>query len=82
MWDQITKVPNMIGNGSEYGFRFSSVVGWIVHSEPNEAVRPDVEGCPKEREGFVVKEWYCSAPVIETTNIADNIAGVVFLTAF
>lgn len=84
MWQQILQVPELIGEGPNYAWRFAEVVGWITHPDVAEAEgwRPSVDGCPEAREGFVVQTWYCQAPVIEPTKIQDNIDGIVFLPAY
>ena len=80
MWCQIQKVPDLIGEGDQYAWCFSEVVGWLVCKD-SEVPRPRVDGCPEQREGFVVDCWYCQAPVIEKVRIVDNIDGIVFLPA-
>jgi hypothetical protein len=83
MWLQILKVPELIGEGPNYAWRFAEVVGWITAPEDADpGWRPSVDGCPEEREGFVCKTWYCQAPVIEPAKIVDNIDGIVFLPAY
>jgi len=75
----------MIGEGDNYAWRFAEVVGWLTCPSPGsetEDIRPSVDGCPEEREGFVVHAWYCQAPVIEPARIVDNIDGIVFLPAY
>ena len=67
MWCQIQKVPDLIGEGDNYAWRFAEVVGWLTHPEPrtpDAAMRPNVAGCPEEREGFVIRIWHCQAPVM------------------
>lgn len=85
MWAQIQRIPDKVEAYCQehpewyYGQVFPQWVGWIVVDDKDEEEPcPKPDGCP-DREGTLVKTWYCQSPVIEPMEFCVPIFGMVFI---
>jgi len=83
-WNQIAGIPDLVQayaekTGKSYANVFGRWVGWLAFDDSEEEDKcPQPDGCPA-KVGRILNTWYCQAPVIEPTEIVEDIGGIVFL---